>query len=234
MAQAKMNIAVVDASNKYETGRDANGNLIDRMDNGRLTRMAKKALEAAKAEGKLFNIKVTTDIIFLHKVMPRVGFHPGNYDHLPKAIIPTFKKLLKADAIIFTSAVQWYSMNAAQKSFIEHLTALEYGPELLAEHFPGFDLKEGRQLSGKHLGVLVSCNEDGGQQVANSIVAPLSDMRAKLVAGGMLYQNSSNKEGGEDGWQLLPEVVGENIVRQWGEEHGIELDNNDWEAREAA
>lgn len=228
-----LNILVIDGS----FARNTDGS--DRKNNGRLTKLLRDALGAAEAEAELVEmidlaeLEVKTDFVYLHEVIPKVGFYDGNFESLPEAIIPTFEKMLKADAIIFGSQVAWYSMGSLMKSFIEHLTAFEYGPELLADAFPAFHLKDGRQLSNKILGVITTCNEDGGQQVANSIVAPLSDMGMHLPKGCMFYQNGNVMERSEEGWQTTYQrLVGENIVRMFCVMNGIKVDHNNWELRE--
>lgn len=229
-----LNILVVDGSFALNTDGS------DRKNNGRLTKLLRDALGAAEAEAELLEmidlaeLEVKTDFVYLHEVMPRVGFYTGDFESLPPAIIPTFEKMLWADAIIFGSPTAWYNMSGQMKVFIEHLTVFEYGPELLADAFPAFHLKKGRQLSGKLLGLISSCNEDGAQKVNESMSSPFSDMGMHLPKGCMFYQNGNIPEGAsEDNWQrTYQHLVGENIVRMFCMMNGIKVTHNNWELRE--
>lgn len=220
----KANVLAIDGSSKLNT----NGS--NRRNNGRLSRLLKESLGAAEAECETLGLESEVDIVHLHEVMK--GFHSGNFESIPEWIVPTFEKMLKADIIIYGSPVQWYSMSSLMKSFVEHLTSLEYGPELLGDIFPGHNLKEGRQLDGKIMGIMVTCEEDGGQQVAASLCGPLSDMGHHLPRGCMVYQNRKMKHISEDKWQIrYPRLIGQNTVRMFALMNGIKVTTG-WELPE--
>lgn len=199
---------------------------------GRLTTLLRDALGAAENEAERFDFNAEVNLIYLHEVIPELGFYNGDLHRLPKKCIGLFEEILNADAVIFGSPVVWYSTSSLMKSFIEYITVLEHGPEQLQKYFPDRVLKKKRQLSGKLMGIITTCNEDGGQMVANTMAAPLSDMGFHLPKGCMFYQNTNIMERSEDAWQTTYQrLVGQNIVRMFALLHGMQIDPNDWELR---
>ncbi len=205
---------------------------------GSTLKLLTKVLGAAEAEGEQLGIQVETDIVHLHEEI--TGFYQGNYDYLPDYMVPTFRKMIEADAIVFASPVQWYSMSDYMKSFINHCTAFEYGADEIGDKFPGLTLKDGRQLAGKVAAAIATCHHDGCMQVIQQMVAPFNDHGMIFVPGGSSYYNNKNwraAKGDEDGkWQNEDWArVGQNLVRMFALSR-THIDPvagvNNWEARE--
>lgn len=204
-----MFILAIDGSSKLNT----NGK--NRRNNGRLTKLLNQALGAADAEGEFNNIDVETDIVYLHEVMKE--FYRGDYEYLPEWIVETFNEMIRADAIIFGTPVQWYAMSDLMKSFVQYLTLLG-------------DIR--RELRGKTVGIISTCEEDGGAHTGATLALPLVDMSMAIAPNGIFYQNKHAMHKSEDKWQVTDHrLVGENVFRHAAQLAGKKIDDNDWELR---
>lgn len=202
---------------------------------GSTLKLLKKVVGAAETEAEFHGYTPSTEIVHLHEVL--TGFYPGNYDFLPESLISTFRKMILADVLVFASPVQWYAMSDLMKVFINHLTALEGGPEELGEHFLGLTLKPERQLAGKAGAVIATCHHDGCMQVIQSIVAPLNDGGVIIPGGCSSYYNNKNwhveKSDPDGNWQNEDWArVGQNVARLGIILKRSTLDVHNWEARE--
>ncbi len=232
-----MKILGINGSSAYSTTGEY------RPHGGSTMMLLNKVLEATVPEAKLLGKNaqertVTFKIVHLHEVLK--GFYRGNYSYLPQYIVPTFRKMLEADALVFASPVQWYLVSDYMKSFINHLTALEAGADEIGYRFPGLILKNERQLAGKVIACISTCHHDGAQAVNQQMRTPLDDMGCITTAAGSSFYRNANwaaDPDDEDGdWQNIDHArVGQNLVRETIKQmRTSDLDVNNWEAREAA
>ena len=224
-----MKILCINGSSPYDTKGEF------RPHGGSVVKLINKVIGAAEQEGEHFQIEVQSEIRHLHEELK--GFYPGNYDALPDYVIPLFRAMIEADAIIFASPVQWYSMSDYMKSLINHMTIFEYGAEDIGENFPGLTLKDSRQLAGKLAAAIATCHHDGAEHVILSMTAPLNDQGLILPPGCASYYNNKNwvaDPNDEDGdWQNEDYArVGQNLVRMFCLMNGAQVDVNNWEVRE--
>lgn len=225
-----MKILGINGSSPYSTKN------VFRPYGGSTLKLLNKVIGAAEAEAEFLGENVVeSDIVHLHEVVK--GFYPGNYDFLPDYIVPTFAKMIEADAMVFASPVQWYLVSDYMKAFINHLTALECGAGEIGDKFPGLVLKNERQLAGKVIACIATCHHDGAQAVNQQMRTPLDDMGCITTGGGASYYRNGNwvaDPNDEDGdWQNIDWArVGQNLARETiKQQRTVDLDVNNWEAR---
>jgi multimeric flavodoxin WrbA len=83
-----------------------------------------------------------------------------------------YKKIFKADGIVFGTPVYWFGPSGLMKNFIDLLTAFENIEPLLA---------------GKVVSCVVSGEEDGAASAASSIIIPLNFMGAIIPPYAITY-----------------------------------------------
>jgi multimeric flavodoxin WrbA len=106
------------------------------------------------------------------------------------------EKIKKAHA---ATPVYWFNTSAIMKAFVDWLTFLEM------EQFA---------LEGKVAGVIAHGDEDGGNQAAMAIIAPLLHMGVMIPPYCAFFRNRKMAQHSEGQWQLNdPRLVGRNVVR---------------------
>ncbi len=155
-----------------------------------------EALKAAAHEAHALGDSVHLNTIVLSDLdMP---FHDGSLRYIPRGLETAFDMMREADAFIFGTTVNWFDSTDRIRCFINWLTALEHRYE----------------LQGKVGGVIVHLNDDGGNQTAMSIIAPLLHMGVGFPPYAPFYRNNFVAEHSEERWQMTDQVlVGQNVVR---------------------
>lgn len=106
--------------------------------------------------------------------------------HLLDGMRPVLDAIVRADAIVFATPVLWFNVSALMKELIE---LMEEGPD-----FP---------YEGKAAFFVAVCEEDGGQQAINQMMAPLNHMGFWIPPYASYIFNSSMAERSEDAWMLV-------------------------------
>jgi multimeric flavodoxin WrbA len=164
---------------------------------GKVTRLLKESLVAASSEGaRHFKENVSVEMIRIADLNIRP--HNGSLTDIPDELAAAFEKMREADGFIFGTPVHWYNMSSQMKCFIDWLTSVEY--KCVTDN--------------KVFGVIAHCNDDGGNQAAMSIIAPLLHMAAILCPSGAFYRNPHVAEHSQDRWQMTDQrLIGQNVVR---------------------
>lgn len=166
-------------------------------------RLLDEALKAAEAEALKFGETATCEVIKILDVCEAadIPFYDYNIPGQPDPIKAIFEKMREADGVIFASAVNWFNMSTPMKFFIDWLTDLA-------------DPEWEDVLDGKPCGVVIHCNDDGGNQAAMSIMAPLYHWGAMFAPYAPFYRNKYVAASKPDSWQNTDQVlVGQNVVR---------------------
>jgi multimeric flavodoxin WrbA len=100
-------------------------------------------------------------------------------------IVRAHDAILENDVVVFGTPTHWFNVSALMKALIDRL------PE--APDFPCDD---------KTAFFLAVCNEDGGQQAINQMMAPLNHMGFWIPPYACYIYNSNMAEKSEDHWQL--------------------------------
>lgn len=95
------------------------------------------------------------------------------------------RRMIAADGLVLATPVHWYNVSKEMKALIDEMPD---GPR-----YP-FD--------GKPVMFIAVCNEDGGQQAINSMMAPLNGMGFVVPPYAGVFHNTSIRGHGEVGWQL--------------------------------
>jgi len=146
---------------------------------GNTCKLLKVALKAAEHEG------AATEIVHLYEyeIRPCEGCVSDDVKEckypcpLEDDMRLLYDKVLKADGLIISTPVYWYSPSGQLKNFIDRLTALE-----------NMVVIEGRSwLEGKVAGVIVCGNDGGAVHVASTLLATLNDMGIHIPPWSMAY-----------------------------------------------
>jgi multimeric flavodoxin WrbA len=105
--------------------------------------------------------------------------------HLADGIRPALDAVAAADTVVFATPVLWFNVSALMKDLIEQM---EEGP-----HFP---------YEGKAAFFVAVCEEDGGQQAINQMMAPLNHMGFWIPPYASYIFNTSMADRSEDEWML--------------------------------
>jgi multimeric flavodoxin WrbA len=105
--------------------------------------------------------------------------------HLADGIANARAEVLSADLVLFATPVYWYNVSALMKELIEAL------PEA-----PSYECE------GKVAFLLAVCDDDGGQQALNQMMAPLSHMGFSFPPyAAANYINTNLMQQSEHRWQ---------------------------------
>jgi multimeric flavodoxin WrbA len=102
-----------------------------------------------------------------------------------EAVGALVNQVIASDAIIIATPTHWFNVSSLTKIFIDHLTDLEE---------PKFSLQ------GRVVGVIATCEEDGGNQACMNMIAPLLHLGCIVPPYGAIFRNLS-AGGGEAQWQ---------------------------------
>lgn len=166
-------------------------------------RLLDEALKAAEKKAIEFGETTSTEVIKLLDVCerPDVPFYDYNIPGQPDAIKEIFEKMREADGVIFATPVNWFIMSAPMVFFFAWLTDLA-------------DPEWQDVLDGKPCGIITHCNDDGGNQAAMTMMAPLSHWGAMFGPYAPFYRNKHVAASKPDSWQNTDQVlVGQNVVR---------------------
>ena len=105
--------------------------------------------------------------------------------HLQHGIEPAYEAILKADVVAFATPTHWFNVSALMKQLIDRM---EEGPNYPCE--------------GKAAFFIAVCNEDGGQQAINQMMAPFNHMGFLIPPYASYIYNSNMAEKSEDQWML--------------------------------
>jgi multimeric flavodoxin WrbA len=105
--------------------------------------------------------------------------------HLADGIEEAYLEIMKADVIVFATPVLWFNVSALMKALLERM------PE--TPHFP---------LEGKTAYFFAVCDEDGGQQAINQMMAPLNHMGFKIPPYACMFYNTKMARKSEGEWQI--------------------------------
>ncbi len=170
---------------------------------GSVTRLLHEALKAAADEAPHFGETVSSEIITLLDVceQPDVPFYDYKIPGQPDPVKAIFEKMRDADGFIFATPVNWYNVSSPMKFFIDWLTDL-------------VDPEWQDVMEGKPAGIIAHCNDDGGNQAAMSMMAPLFHFGAAFGPYAPFYRNELAAEKSADRWQMTHQLlVGQNVVR---------------------
>lgn len=172
---------------------------------GTTVKLLSAVLNGAKRAG------AKTEIIHLYELEIKPA--PGNYSISPKletiekmpkdSMQKIYKKLLKAEALVFATPTYWANMSGAMKTFIDRLTPLE---------------NDGFKLQGK-LAAFIAVSkegEGGAEMAAMSMVTALLQMGVMIPPNGVLWYPGKwvTTDGVDEAWALSDAPkVGKNIVK---------------------
>jgi multimeric flavodoxin WrbA len=105
--------------------------------------------------------------------------------YLQDGIEPAYEAILKADVVVFATPTYWFNMSALMKQLIDQM---EEGPSYPCE--------------GKAAFFVAVCDEDGGQQAINQMIAPLNHMGFSIPPYASYIYNNNMAEKSEDQWML--------------------------------
>jgi multimeric flavodoxin WrbA len=105
--------------------------------------------------------------------------------HLQDGIAPAYKAILKAHVVVFATPTRWFNVSALMKQLID---AMEEGPNYPCE--------------GKAAFFVTVCDEDGGQQAINQMIAPFNHMGFLIPPYASYIYNNNMAEKSEDKWML--------------------------------
>lgn len=167
-------------------------------DDGTVARLLGASILEAKKTIEQSGHEARTEIVQLCKVV--TTHFKSEDENLPKSVRRVIDKMRVADGFIFASPVHWFNISSPMKSFLDWLAIEEEAPE-----FP---------LRGKVAGVLVHCREDGGNQAAMSIIAPLLHMGMLIPPFSAFFRNKYGSKMSELKWQQKDHLlVARNVVR---------------------
>jgi multimeric flavodoxin WrbA len=162
-----------------------------------VSQLLDESMEAAKEECKNLGIRGKIEIIHLVPIV--ANFYDGVQKTPPKKISECLNIIRKAHALIFATPVYWFSTSSVMKAFVDWLTLLE--------------IKD-FALEGKVAGVIAHAHEDGGNEAAMAIVAPLLHMGVMIPPYCAFFKNRHTARRSEGQWQLKDHrLVGRNVVR---------------------
>lgn len=172
---------------------------------GTTVKLLNAVLNGAKGAG------AKTEIIHLYEL--DIKPTPGNYSISPKLetiekmpkddMQKIYKKLLKADGLIFATPTYWANMSGMMKTFIDRLTPLE---------------NDGFKLQGK-LAAFIAVSkegEGGAEMAAMSMVAALLQMGVMIPSNAVLWYPGKwvKADGIDESWAFSDAPkVGENMVK---------------------
>ena len=113
-------------------------------------------------------------------------------------VMGTRDLMREASGFIIVSPVHWFNVSVLIKQFIDEVL----------EDFS----EEPYELEGKPVGIIVVCNEDGGNQAISNIAMPLNHCGVFVPPFGTLFYNKSMPGHGEGGWQEEVEWIGKVVV----------------------
>jgi len=156
-----------------------------------------EAMKAAKTESNKLGIPCKTEIVHLGPIV--ANFYDGFQTKPPQEISKCLRTIKNAEALIFATPIYWFSTSALTKAFVDWLTLLE------TKDFA---------LEGKVAGVIAHGHEDGGNQAAMAIIAPLLHMGLMIPPYCAFFKNRYMARHSEGQWQLKDHrLVGKNVVR---------------------
>jgi NADPH-dependent FMN reductase len=106
-------------------------------------------------------------------------FDPRSRGHIAGPFI------LKADVVVFATPTHWFNVSALMKQLIDRM---EEGPNYPCEAKAAF--------------FIAVCNEDGGQQAINQMMAPFNHMGFLIPPYASYIYNSNMAEKSEDQWMF--------------------------------
>ena len=151
------------------------------------------------AEALLGAQSAGAEVDFVHLSDHITSFPPVDYGkEVPAELKPLVDLMLKADAIIFSTPVHWFTISTRMKALIDFMTPLEY---------PDFP------LAGTVAGFIATCDEDGGQNATSTMAAAMNHYGFIIPPWGMLFHNN-NTRASEGNWQETDaRVIGQNVVK---------------------
>lgn len=172
---------------------------------GTTVKLLNAVLNGAKGSG------TKTEIIHLYELDIKPA--PGNYSTSPKletiekmpkdGMQKIYKKLIKADGLIFATPTYWANMSGVMKTFIDRLTPLE---------------NDGFKLQGK-LAAFIAVSkegEGGAEMAAMSMVTVLLQMGVMIPPNAVLWYPGkwATADGIDESWVLSDAPkVGETMVK---------------------
>jgi len=108
-------------------------------------------------------------------------------------------KIRKANSIIFSTPVYWYTMSALMKELIDTFWNLD------SPKYP---------LENKVAGFIATCEEDGGMKTVLDMAGALNGMGMLIPPFATFYHNINMAGMSEEQWQLNDHILlGKNMVK---------------------
>lgn len=166
--------------------------------NGTVAKLLDQSIDAAGAAMMTLGLRPDTEQIHLCDCI--TDFYESDKNKPPASVARLHTKMRQADGFILASPVHWFNVSAIMKSFLDWLTPLE---------------ADGFALEGKVAGVIVHCHEDGANQAAMNLIAPLLHMGLLIPPYCAFFRNKYAAGKSEDTkWQTSDHrLVGRNVVR---------------------
>jgi multimeric flavodoxin WrbA len=162
-----------------------------------VSQLLDESMDAARAECENLGICGKSEIVHLGPIV--ASFYDGVQKNPPKRISECLNTIKNAHALIFATPVYWFNTSSIMKAFVDWLTLLE--------------MKD-FALEGKVAGVIAHGHEDGGNQAAMAVIAPLLHMGVMIPPYCAFFKNKYMAGHSEHQWQLSDHrLVGRNVVR---------------------
>ncbi len=163
---------------------------------GESYKLLRIALEAAKAEGahvelvNLYDYRIEFCRGCVSESVKECWYPCRIEDDFPKLA----EKVLKADALIFSTPIYWYAPSAILKNFIDRLTCFEN----MIFHEPGKSL-----LEGKVAGIIAVGNDTGAIMAIAWMMVTLNSMGVHIPPWALAYYHQKRGNVLEDESAML-------------------------------